>query len=590
MGIMKDWFGLVPEETVNLAEKTPKPKNDILPPMRELGAPGTIFMRGNMVYEDLNTDWANLQKRAKLVNEMRKTDGQVQAVLLACKLPILASNWIVRAPEDATKEQQDIADFVSKNLNQMSNPWSETLSQILTYLDFGFSVFEVIYEVGEDGKFHWKKWAPRHQTTITKWNAESDGGLRSVTQSVWKENGYKDVELGIERLLIFTNFKEAANWEGVSILRPAYKHYYIKDKLYRIDAIAHERNGVGLPVIKVPDGAGKDEMDIAEQILIDMRTHEKGYVVEPQGFELRILAIPGQPRNILDSIKHHNEEISRVVLANFLQLGFSTSGSRALGQSMADFFLASLNTYTSYIAGIINRHAVKQLVDVNFGTQEKYPELKAIPVAGIDFERMAKSLMVLAQTGLIVPDAKTVDHISTIMGLPRPDPAEVERMQAMRTQMGTQGLKGNAQNGNRSTTQPQKAEEKKPSSNGKAKQVSESVRGVIQLQVSALEQKVSTTQAGGKIQPVMEGTLARAMVLSLDGDGFDHSVIEDAAFEFSRRLAVAAKMGLSSGGPEKAKEWIDQEVVRSTPLLVEAMSTKKLGDEKGDGLSKEVGA
>ena len=102
---------------------------------------------------------------------------------------------------------------------------------------------------------------------------------------------------------------------------------------------------------------------------------------------------------------------------------------------------------------------------MNFGEQKRYPELKAIPVAGIDFERMSRSLMVLAQTGLIVPDANTVDHISTIMGLPRPDPAEVERMYQERLRMGTQGLQGQSPMGSSSTSNTQNAKnqtEKKP--------------------------------------------------------------------------------------------------------------------------------
>jgi len=45
----------------------------------------------------------------------------------------------------------------------------------------------------------------------------------------------------------FTNGKEGENWEGVSLLRPAYKPWFMKSTLEKIDAIAHERQSLGVP-------------------------------------------------------------------------------------------------------------------------------------------------------------------------------------------------------------------------------------------------------------------------------------------------------------------------------------------------------
>ena len=136
---------------------------------------------------------------------MRRTDAVVHASLLVVKLPILASQWLIKPPQNATPEETEIAKFVHANLNGMTNPWTEVLEQILTYLEFGYAVFEKVFRLGSDGKFHWKKWGPRGQQTIERWNTERDGGLQSVTQSVTDlgTGAYRMIDLAIDRLIVF---------------------------------------------------------------------------------------------------------------------------------------------------------------------------------------------------------------------------------------------------------------------------------------------------------------------------------------------------------------------------------------------------
>ena len=398
-------------------------------PLREIGAPGTVFVGGFLQFKDLNPDWRNLRKRCEIVMEMRTTDPQIQAILLACKMPILTCQWHVSAPpKKPTALEKEIAQFCQDNLFGMTMPWAEVLSQMLTYLDYGFYVGEKVYYYDKKTKkLRLKKIAQRLQSTIWKWNVEDDGGIISVTQQTQGTDGMTETnEMGIDRLVVLTFQKEAANWEGQSILRSAYGSYYMKDKLIRIDAMAHERHGMGIPKIKVPASATGADYKTCRGILENLRSHEKGYVLEPEGFDFSMVEFKTNMRDPLPSINYHDQRIAGAVLGNFLSLGAAQSGSRALGDTQGGFFLAALQAYTTYICDIVNRHIIRQLVDINYGPQERYPELRATPTGGQDIEKMAKALMMMTQNDLLYIDKTVVEQLHRFLGLPQPDYEEGE--------------------------------------------------------------------------------------------------------------------------------------------------------------------
>lgn len=65
------------------------------------------------------------------------------------------------------------------------------------------------------------------------------------------------------------------------MLRSAYKHRRYKDQLYKFDAVKHERQSVGIPVIYPASGAKDADLDIAETIGENIRANEQGAIVMP---------------------------------------------------------------------------------------------------------------------------------------------------------------------------------------------------------------------------------------------------------------------------------------------------------------------
>jgi len=72
-----------------------------------------------------------------------------------------------------------------------------------------------------------------------------NGELESVTQRTYKNNNYIEVTIPKEKLMVFVYRREGDNYLGTSLLRQAYKHWFFRDKYYKIDAVAQERLGIG---------------------------------------------------------------------------------------------------------------------------------------------------------------------------------------------------------------------------------------------------------------------------------------------------------------------------------------------------------
>jgi hypothetical protein len=170
-----------------------------------------------------------------------------------------------------------------------------------------------------------------------------------------------------EKIAYFVNDMEGAYFYGRSVLRAAYQHWYIKSQIYRIDAISIERNGLGVPTIKQGQNVSAEDRKAAQNWVQMLAAHESTGLSLPNGWEFALTGISGRVRDPQASIQHHSEMIMRAVLANFLTLGTTQSGSRALGGSMRDFFYLSLEALSRKIDETITNTSIRRLVDYNYG-------------------------------------------------------------------------------------------------------------------------------------------------------------------------------------------------------------------------------
>lgn len=393
----------------------------------EIGAPGVENFSG-YITEDYNQTLQG-SKAIEQYQQMRLGDAQVHAILEAIKLPLRSANWHINSTNDEYRE------FIEDCLDDLYIPFKDNIREALNFLDFGFYYFEKIYKMRDDGRIGWAKFAPRLPTAHQKWETEKGKGSgKNKNEGVTQQLPNLDYtrpdltnmqpQIPMDKLLLFINQKEGNNWDGWSVLRTAWKHWFYKDMMYKIEGISAERYGVGVPIIRMPSGAGTAERNKAIEWAKNLKSADTSYLVLPGGkdeWDADILIPKGDTKatNIQEIIKHHNRMITINVLAQFLDLGSDSTGSFALSRDQSDFFLLSLKAVGEYMCTIYN-DAIKQLMNYNYGDidEKEMPTMEVSDIAQVDYKEFSESLKTLSDAGLVDQDEELKDYIRELWKLP----------------------------------------------------------------------------------------------------------------------------------------------------------------------------
>lgn len=396
--------------------------------IRAQGASGTYIVHG-FLEQDYLSDVAGTRGLDKF-DEMRKSDAQVRATLDAMELPIRSTEWMIEPGTNENGETDDFCEevraFIEDALfKKMEQTWDDHLREVLTFLPFGFEVKEKVYTA--DADHVWLKGLEhRKQRTILKW--EQEDGTAGITQIL--PTPVKDpitgsmkswISIPASKLLVFSFRKEGDNYAGISVLRSAYRHWYTKDLLYKFDAIRHERQGVGVPFIKLPEKATDEDKSVAEQILKDLRANEQSGIVLPNGWEFGFADLQaGNTSDLWKSIEHHNQMISKNILAMFMEIVGGEQGSRALSEDQSDFFLLSLEAVAKQIDTVHTRFLIPELCDLNFDmpAPSYYPKLMHRKLGSVDYSTFSSVLSTLISAGVVTVDDPLEDFTRKLMDLP----------------------------------------------------------------------------------------------------------------------------------------------------------------------------
>ena len=107
-------------------------------------------------------------------------------------------------------------------------------------------------------------------------------------------------------------------------------------------------------------------------------------------FDTSVEMLAGGATNVPDmqsAIDYCDQQITISFLAQFLNLGVSSFGSRALGNTFVDFFTNTIEGIGDYVASRLNQYLVRELVDYNFSVDE-YPELVMNRIDSVDMDNI----------------------------------------------------------------------------------------------------------------------------------------------------------------------------------------------------------
>jgi len=417
--------------------------------MRELGRIGQKRY-GGFFHEEILKELQG-RKGVEVYREMSENDDVVGACLYAIETLLKQASWIIK-PASTKPKDVEAAEFIESCMDDMSESWIDTMSEILSFLTFGWSYHEIVYKRrgGEnadermrskhsDGLIGWKKIPIRAQETLYEWvyDPNSDD-LKAMTQMAAPEFTLSTIP--IEKALHFRTKSRKNNPEGRSVLRNAYRSWYFKKKIQEIEGIGIERDLAGYPVLTPPDGLdiwNADDPDMveilasAEKMVRSIRRDELEGLVKPFGWDFTLLSSGG--RRSFDTsaiIQRYDSRIAQTMLADFILIGHSNVGSFALSSDKTDMFSLAIGGYLKTIQQAFNNQAIPRLIELNkehFSGITGFPEMQHGDVETPNLSEISTFIKDMTGIGLLVPDDELEKYIRQVGHLPEKVEGETQR-------------------------------------------------------------------------------------------------------------------------------------------------------------------
>ncbi len=377
------------------------------------------------IYEEFLTELQGVRGRA-VYREMADNDPVVGGFMFAVEMMIRRVEWRVD-PGDDSPQAKDDADFIETNFHDMEIPWSDTLSEILTFLIFGFGVHEMRFKrrLGHspdlalsskynDGKIGWRSFEGRAQETLLHWDFDDEGrAIRFIQQA---PPDYTTRPIDLDKCLHFRTTARKSNPEGRSVLRNSWLPWMRKTKIERIEAIGIERDLAGLPVGWVPpewlatNASAQNTSMRAHmmKIVTNIRRDEQEGILMPQMFDeqgnrkvdLTLLSTGGQRQFDTDKIVgRYDQRIAMPMIADWILLGHENVGSQALSGDKTDIWLDAISGWLDCISSPINDRAIPELMRLNGRTLDVLPRLTHGEINSTDLTELGTFIKNIAQGG-----------------------------------------------------------------------------------------------------------------------------------------------------------------------------------------------
>lgn len=396
---------------------------------------------GGIFYEEFLSELRG-RKGAEVFTEMSNNDETIGAILFAIEMLVRQASWNVE-PGGSTAKDREAAEFVKSCMDDMQQTWIDTISEILSFLTYGWSFHEIVYKrrMGrtndnrtsskyDDGLIGWMKLPIRSQETLYQWEYDDQDNLIGMTQMPPPDFGL--ITIPMNKAMLFRTRSRKDNPEGRSILRTAYRSWYFKRRIQEIEGIGIERDLAGLPVITTPEGMDiwdKDDEDMnairtgLEAMVKNIRRDSTEGLVLPFGYTFELTSTGGSRQFDTNSIiERYDTKISQTVLADFIQLGHESVGSFALSSDKTNLFSMAICAFLDIICQTFNSQGIPALIDINgdhFAGVTDYPRLTHGDIEDVDLATMATYIKDMATIGVIIPDESLEDYVRQLGKLPK---------------------------------------------------------------------------------------------------------------------------------------------------------------------------
>lgn len=375
--------------------------------------------------------WEEPEPKLRGPEGMRLYGRMARAPILAAGLHAIDTvvrgiEWEVTPAQEKDQaepspEAQEIADWFREMLfDSPAQAWADFVSEALSFCEYGYSLFEEIFERRDDGRIGIADIQPRPQESIASWVFSERQELQAARQHDPAKG--REAIIPMEKCLHFVLKPRKRNPEGTSLIRGAYASWKRMERLKLIEDIGIERDLTGVPVMYIPAAVMADDKLKAtySKLVRDIRFNEQAGVLLPsdpwknekgeiipgaKAYELTLLSSSNTRSVTLQPVLDRCEaEMGRLLLTDFLLLG-GGRGAYALSKDKTDLFQRSMKALLAVISGTSSLKLIGRVCALNGIPQNLWPKMKAGDPSPDDLQALASYVQTLTSAGVpLFPD------------------------------------------------------------------------------------------------------------------------------------------------------------------------------------------
>lgn len=350
-------------------------------------------------------------------------DYQLAACLNVMAFTIQKIDWYF---VDGRKEVRDFLDY------SLSKVWNRLIKSIAKSFWAGYSPCTKVFEYDTQiKKINLKKIRDLAPETC-RVNVDEYGEFTGFTQFAGQSN---EETISPKYAFWYPNQMIDGDLYGRSMLKPAYNPWYFSELIHLFANRYYERFGEPAvkgrapnETLKDKDGNTKEAIEVIQAIAESLKSNSAftiPAVYDENGnllYDITYLESGMRGVDFNTYLNRLDMEKARAVFIPDLLFGTGRVGSYELGKEHKATFLTGLMGMMDDMSEYIQKYIANQLVEINYGTQEKIPQFTYLPLSQINQDLLVN---VISQVVRGDPTILDIQKLAAKLGVPLRDAEEV---------------------------------------------------------------------------------------------------------------------------------------------------------------------
>ena len=398
---------------------------EVVPRPGEISGNDSGFL-GRWMPTRWNPDELITRRGMRWYDKIRRDDA-VKGAMALKKGAVLSPGWeITPSPDDPGGEEvAEFIEYVFENMEPLYGNLDDHLQQILTALDYGFSITEIVWRTIEEAPYAgwWGLRTLKPRKPHRFW-FDTDAHDNLLPDGIRQdENKYP-----VEKFLHWGYRREFGNWYGQSDLRETYEWWWLKDNLIKWSAIYAERFAIPIAQGMYPAGHPVPEDIIKLRTMLE-NIQANTSMTFPDTFKVELREAIGRGADVLEKmVKAADTGIARAILMPS-QLGVTAQpdvGTYAQAKKHFDVLLIVVTDIQQDIARqVVQQQLIRRLVHANYGSRP-LPIFEFKPLQEEDENRLFTMWLSAVTAGVVDTTPQDEIHIREMTDFPERTEEEIQ--------------------------------------------------------------------------------------------------------------------------------------------------------------------